>query len=225
MSPVKLKFYILNHIQTKNLKQIIYEKFLNKKQLKLEKKDAYFIIKASLFYGMISSVFAFSGVLLPDKIHLLNPITHGGFDMKEIPGHFLWGFAAGVVTWRLKYALLGGAFAVFVDFDHITSVFQLEAIPHMSHSIAFAGIAFVVMMLVFGKKDYILGVVALSSVLSHISYDLFVSDAKFPLFAPVFDKPIYFVSAYSIFFEIMAMVIVGIISWRLRKNVVKEKSP
>ncbi len=194
--------------------------------MKISKKDSYFIIKASLFYAVISLIFSFSSVLLADKAHLLNPITHGTFDIKEIPGHFLWGFAAAAVTWRLKYALLGGAFAVLIDFDHVISVLQIQGISHMSHSIAFAGISLVVMMLTFGKKDYVLGAVALSSVLSHISYDLFVSNDKFPLFAPVYNKSIYFVSGYSIFFEIAAILIIGVIALLVRKNVLKtEKTP
>ena len=194
--------------------------------VKISKKDSYFIIKASLFFAMVSMIFSFSGVLLADKTHLINPLTHGTFDIKEIPGHFLWGFAAASATWRLKYALLGGAFAVLIDFDHAISILQIQGISHMSHSIAFAIISLVVMMLTFGKKDYVLGAVALSSVLTHISYDLFITNDKFPLFTPVYNKPVYFVSGYSIFFEIGAIIIIGIVTLFVRKNYSKaEKSP
>ena len=163
-------------------------------------------------------IFSFSGILLADKTPLVNPLIHGTFDIKEIPGHFLWGFAAASVTWRLKYALLGGAFAVLIDFDHVISVLQMQGISHMSHSIAFAGISLVIMMLTFGKKDYILGAIALSSVLSHISYDLFGSDDKFPLFSPVYNNPVYFASGYSILFEIAAIIIIGVVTLLVRKN-------
>ena len=194
--------------------------------MKISKKDSYFIIKVSLFYAIVSMIFSFSGALLPDKMHLLNPLTHGKFDIKEIPGHFLWGFAAASVTWRLKYALVGGAFAVLVDSDHVISVLQIQGISHMSHSVTFAGISLVVMMLTFGKKDYILGAIALSSVLSHISYDLFGSNDKFPLFAPFYNTPVYFVSGYSIFFEIAAIIIIGIVALLVRKNSLeKQKAP
>ena len=191
--------------------------------MKISKKDFYFIIKASLFYGMISIIFSFSSVFLADKTTLVNPL-HGTFDIKEIPGHFLWGFAAASVTWRLKYALLGGVFAVFVDFDHVISILQMQGISHMSHSIAFAGISLVIMMITFGRKDYILGAVALSSVLTHISYDLFWSSNKFPLFAPVYDTPVYFVSGYSMLFEIAAIIIIGATALIVRKKNSDAKS-
>jgi hypothetical protein len=190
--------------------------------LKINKKDAYFIIKASLFYCVISLGFSFSSILLPDKVPLINPLLYG-INAKEIIGHILWGFVAATVTLRLKYVLLGGAFAVLIDSDHVIDLLQIEGISRMSHSIAFAGISLIVMMLVFRKRDYILGAVAAASVLSHISYDLFVGDTFFPLFTPIYSISVHLRSVNWIFFEIVAMVIMGVVALLVRKNALKTR--
>lgn len=189
--------------------------------MKINKKDAYFIIKASLLYCVISLGFSFSGILLPDKVPLINPLING-FNVKEIAGHILWGLVAAAVTLRLKYVILGGALAVLIDSDHIINILQIEGIPRMSHSIAFAGISLIVMMLVFGKRDYILGAVAAASVLSHMSYDLFVTESAFPLFTPIYNMPIHVRSINWIFFEIVAMAIIGVVALLVRKNALKK---
>jgi len=191
--------------------------------LKINKKDAYFIIKASLLYCIISLGFSFSGVLLPDKVLLINPLING-LNVQEIAGHILWGLVAASVTLRLKYVILGGALAILIDSDHIINTLQIEGISRMSHSIAFACISLIVMMLVFGKRDYILGAVSAASVLSHMSYDLFASEeSAFPLFTPIYDMPIHFRSINWIFFEIAAIAIIGVVALLVRKNALKAR--
>lgn len=190
--------------------------------MKINKKEASFIIKASLVYCAISFGFSFIGIFLPDKVHLVSPFIVGTFNVKEIAGHILWGLVAASVTLRLKYVLLGGAFAVMIDSDHVIDLLQMDAVSRMSHSIAFAGISIVIMMLVFGKRDYVLGAVAGASVLSHISYDLFVGDTAFPLFTPIYDIAQHFASINWIFFEIAAIVIIGVVTLLVRENTLKK---
>jgi hypothetical protein len=67
-------------------------------------------------------------------------------------------------------------------------------------------------MLVFYKKDYRLGSIVATTVLTHISYDIFDGGYKFPFLTPFFNKPILFSSSDWIFFEIAAIVIVGIVN-------------
>jgi hypothetical protein len=191
--------------------------------MKINRNDSYFIIKTSLFYCAISLGFSFSGILLPDKTHLVNPLSAGAFNAYEIAGHILWGLAAAVVTMRLKYILLGGAFAVLIDSDHIVGVLQIEEISRMSHSIVFATISIIVIMLVFGKKDYILGAVAGASVFSHMSYDLFVEPTGFPLFTPFYNITQHFASSDWIHFEMIAIVIIGVVTVLARENASKSK--
>ncbi|MGI0073111.1 MAG: metal-dependent hydrolase [Nitrosotalea sp.] len=191
--------------------------------MKINRNDSYFIIKTSLFYCAISLGFSFLGIFLPDKTHLISPLSVGAFNAYEIAGHILWGLAAAVVTMRLKYILLGGAFAVLIDSDHIVNVLQIEGISRMSHSIAFAAISVIIIMLVFGKRDYILGAIAGASVFSHISYDLFVENTDFPLFTPFYNVTQYFASSDWIFFEIAAIVIIGMVTVLVRENALKSE--
>lgn len=193
--------------------------------MKIKRNEVYSIIKISLLYCTISLGFSLSSIFLPDKT-IVNQIPLGALNVNEIVGHFLWGLVAAVVTMRLKYILLGGAFAVLIDSDHIINVLQIEGISRMSHSIAFAVIAVIVMMLVFEKRDYILGAIAGASVLSHMSYDLFVETySGFPLFAPFYNIPQYFASTSWIFFEIGAIMIIGMITILVREKALRgEKS-
>jgi hypothetical protein len=193
--------------------------------LQVNKKDAYFIVKASLLYCAISFGFSFLGIFLPDKVHLVSPLVAGTFNVKEMVGHILWGLVAASVTLRLKYILLGGAFAVLIDSDHIINLLQIDAVSRMSHSIAFAGISIVIMMLVFGKRDYVLGAVAGASVLSHMSYDLFVENTNFPLFTPLYDIAQNFASTNWIFFEIAAIIIIGVVTLLVREKALKKERP
>ncbi|HXX05705.1 MAG TPA: metal-dependent hydrolase [Candidatus Bathyarchaeia archaeon] len=193
--------------------------------MKFKRNDLYSVIKISLFYSAVSLAFSLSSVFLPDKT-IVNQISPGALNVYEIAGHFLWGVVAAVVTLRLKYILLGGAFAVLIDSDHIINLLQTEGISRMSHSIAFAVIAVIIVMLVFGKRDYILGAIAGASVLSHISYDLFVDDyTGFPLFAPFNNISQHFAPTSWIYFEIMAIIIVGIITVLVRQKSLKEEKP
>lgn len=193
--------------------------------MKIKRNDVYFIIKTSLFYCTISLGFSLSSIFFPDKT-IVNPLPLGVFNVNEIAGHFLWGLVAAVVTMRLKYILLGGAFAVLIDSDHIINALQIEGISRMSHSIAFAMIAVIVMMLVFGKRDYILGAVAGASVLSHISYDLFVDDySGFPLFTPFYNMSQHFATTSWVFFEIGAIMMIGIVTILVRQKALREEKP
>lgn len=187
--------------------------------MKIKKNDVYSVVKISLFYCVISLGFSLSSIFLPDKT-IVNHLPLGVFNVSEVVGHFLWGLVAAVVTMRLKYILLGGAFAVLIDSDHIINVLQIEGISRMSHSIAFAVIAVIVVMLVFGKRDYILGAVAGASVLSHISYDLFVEDhSGIPLYAPFYTMSQHFAPTGWIFFEIGAIMIIGMVTILVREKV------
>ena len=194
------------------------------KQLKLERKDIYFVIGASVVFCSLSAVFSFVGTVLPDKIVMVNPIEHGSLSIKEIGGHFIWGAIAALVTLRLRYILLGGLFAVLIDSDHLIGLLHTEGIPRMGHSITFAIIATVVLMLVFSKKDYRLGIIAGTSVLTHISYDICDGSYGFPIFTPFMDKIIQLPRIDWMVFEIAAIVIIGVSSFVIAKKEAIRKS-
>ena len=181
--------------------------------MRIQKQSIIFVVGVSLVYCSLSAGFSLVGTILPGKMVLINPIEHGGLNVKEIVGHFAWGLVAGIVTLRLRYILLGGILAVLIDSDHLVGLLHVEGIPRMSHSITFAILSTIVLMLVFRNKDYRLGAIVITSVLTHISYDMFDGAYGFPIFTPFLNKIIQIPRTDWIIFEIFAIAIVGIVSF------------
>ncbi|MHB8601459.1 MAG: metal-dependent hydrolase [Nitrosotalea sp.] len=186
--------------------------------MKIERKNIYFVIGVSIVFCSMSAGFSLVGTILPDKIIIVNPIEHGSLSIKEIGGHFIWGTIAALVTLRVRYILLGGLLAVLIDFDHLIGLLHTEGIPRMGHSITFAIIATVILMLVFSKKDYRLGTIVGTSMLTHISYDIFDGSYGFPILTPFMDKIIQFPRIDWMVFEIVAIVIIGVSSFIITKK-------
>ena len=186
--------------------------------MKLEKKDVLFVIAVSAVYCSLAACFSLVSTILPDKIILTNPIEHGGLNLKEITGHFAWGIVAAIVTLRVRYILLGGFLAVLIDSDHLIGLLHVEGIPRMGHSITFAIVAVIVLMILFHKNDYRLGAIVGTSILTHISYDIFSTEYGFPIFTPFVNKIIEFPREDWILFEIAAIAIIGIVSFLVTKK-------
>lgn len=180
--------------------------------------DYVFVIKTSLVFCALSAAFSFVGIFLEPKAPLPNPLP--GFTIHEIAGHFLWGVLVGAAALSVRYALLGGAFAVLIDSDHLVGLTHMEAISRMSHSISFGIIALFVLMTLFGKRDWRLGAIAFAAVLSHISFDIFDGDAWFPFFAPIYNNQVYLPNIDWIYFEVAAVIIVGTVTLLVKR---KEK--
>jgi len=174
------------------------------------KKYTGYIIKTALVFCTLSAAFSLVGLLLPEKGPLTNPVP--GLSIHEIGGHFIWGLIFGAVTLSLRYTIVAGLFAVLIDSDHLIGMTHLEALGRMSHSISFGMIALIVLMISFGKKDWKLGAIAFGAVLSHISFDIFDGDPKFPIFAPWYSHQISFAHTDWLYFEIVAVIIVGIVT-------------
>ena len=192
--------------------------------MKIQRKDIVFIVGVSLVYCLLSASFSFVSMILPDRMILLNPIEHGSLTFKEIVGHFIFGAVAGIVTFRLKYILLGGILAVLIDSDHIIGLLHFEGIPRMGHSITFAVLSTIVLMLIFHKKDYRLGAIVATSVLTHISYDMFDGEFGYPLFAPFVNKIIELPKEGWIIVEIAAIIIIGIVSLLVKRKESAQKN-
>jgi len=191
--------------------------------LKLQKENIIFIVGVSLVYCSLSAGFSLFSTVLPDRMVLLNPIEHGSLSVKEIMGHFAWGVVAGIVSLKLRYILLGGLLAVLIDSDHLVGLLHVEGIPRMSHSITFAILSTIVLLLIFSKKDYRLAAIAATSVLTHISYDMFDSEYGFPIFAPFLNKIIQMPRTDWPVLEIAAIVIIGIASFIATKKEEEKK--
>lgn len=182
----------------------------------------------SLVYCSLSAGFSLISIVLPGKMVLLNPIENGSLSLKEIVGHFAWGAVAGIVTLKWRYILLGGLLAVLIDSDHLVGLLPVEGIPRMSHSITFAILATIILLLVFSRKDYRLAAIAATSVLTHISYDMFEGGYGFPVFTPFVNKIIELPRSDWLVIEILAICIVGIVSFIVTRkeseNIIKNNS-
>lgn len=174
------------------------------------KKDARFIIKIALLYCALSAAFSFVGIFIAQKGPLENPI--GSLTVNEVVGHFLWGLLVGAVTLSLRYTIIAGAFAVLIDSDHVIAFTHIDALFRMSHSISFGIISLVVLIILTGKRDWRIGAIAFAAVLSHVSFDIFAGDPKFPIFSPFYNSQISFSQVDWIYFEVIAIVIVGVVN-------------
>ncbi len=182
--------------------------------------DLFFILKISLLFGAFSFSFSIISLFLPDSFVVGNPLLVSGISLEHIMGHILWGFAAGIVTFSVKYVLLCGLLPLVLDFDHLLQFLELDMIPRMAHSISFGIIVFVILMAIFGKKDLRIPAVSLAAVFVHMSFDiLLVGETKFPLFVP-FMTQMFIIGGNSwIYFLLFGITITFILSViQLKKN-------
>ena len=189
-----------------------------------------FFIKACTIFTILSFCFSLTGFLFPDDSYILgNPLIVSNPTPEHILGHVFFGMIAGVLSLRLKYVFVLGAFALLLDADHLLQFFNVEMINRMVHSVPFAIIIAVIMLYVFGKKDYRLAAVAFSAIISHIAFDVWFvgqiypgSTGGFPLFSPFTVEIIRFQGLDWLYLEILAIAIVGIIAILNRKISIKN---
>tara|TARA_B100001013_G_scaffold302763_1_gene204716 strand:+ start:81 stop:698 length:618 start_codon:yes stop_codon:yes gene_type:complete len=195
-------------------------------------KQIKFFIKASIIFTILSFSFSLTGLFFqddPNSMILGNPLIVSNPSLEHILGHVFFGMIAGMLTLRLNYVFITGAFAILLDADHLLQFLNLEMILRMSHSIPFAIIAALIIFAIFGKKDYRLAAISFAAVLSHIAFDTWLSGqifpgstSSFPLFAPFSVETILFQGLDWLYLEILAVGIVGIISVLHYKNSIKN---
>ena len=189
-----------------------------------------FVIKSCAVFSILSFSFSLTGFLFPDASSIIgDPLIVSNPSLEHILGHVFFGMIAGVLSLRLKYVFLIGAFALLLDADHLLQFFNVEMISRMVHSVPFAIIIAVIMLYVFGKKDYRLAAISFSAIISHIAFDTWLagqiypgSTSGFPLFSPFTVEIIRFQGLDWLYLEILAIVIVGIIAILHRKISIKN---
>ena len=151
-----------------------------------------FFIKSCAIFSILSFCFSLTGFLFPDDSSIIgSPLIVSNPSLEHIFGHLLFGMIAGAVSLSLKYVFMTGAFALLVDADHLLQFFNVEMIARFVHSFPFAIIIAVIMLYVFGKKDYRLAAISFSAIISHIAFDIWLggqiypgSTTGFPLLSP-----------------------------------------
>jgi len=177
----------------------------------MHSKNFAFIIKTSILYGVLAAAFSLIGLSSPEADIIGNPFEVSNITVEHVAGHVVWGMMVGLVTLSLRYFLLGGIFSLILDADHLIQFLGIEVVPRMAHSVSFGIIAIFVMMMVFGKRDYLLGAIAFAAVLSHISYDILLGGTdKFPFFTPFTNELTTFQGVDWILIQVGAVILVGI---------------
>ncbi len=189
-----------------------------------------FFIKSCVIFSVLSFGFSLTGFLFPDDSYIIgNPLIVSSPTLEHIFGHVAFGIIAGAISLSLRYVFLSGALALLVDADHLLQFLDVEMISRMVHSLPFAIIIAVIMLYVFGKKDYRLAAISFSAIISHIAFDTWYvgqvhpgSTGGFPLFSP-FTLEIFQLQGLDwLYLEILAVVIIGIIAVLDRKISIKN---
>ena len=189
-----------------------------------------FFIKSCVIFSVLSFGFSLTGFLFPDDSYIIgNPLIVSSPTLEHIFGHVAFGIIAGAISLSLRYVFLSGALALLVDADHLLQFLDVEMISRMAHSLPFAIIIAVIMLYVFGKKDYRLAAISFSAIISHIAFDTWLagqihpgSTGGFPLFSPITLEIIRFQGLDWLYLEILAVVIIGIIAMLDRKISIKN---
>ena len=175
-----------------------------------------FIVKTSTAYGILAFSFSLIGILLPYSSSLGDPLSSA--TVEHIVGHIVWGMIAGIAAFSLRYFFLTGIFAIVLDFDHIIQFFGIEAVPRMGHSLPFALLSLILMMLIFNKKDYRLGAVSFAAVFSHMSFDTLINAGKFPIFVPFFQESVKFQNIDWVYLQLIAVIAILVATLFEKRN-------
>jgi len=116
-----------------------------------------FVTKRSLVFGFLAAGFSILGIFLPERQYQDSPLV-GGLDIEHILGHIVWGLIIGAASFKIRYFLIVGSFAFLLDLDHLIQFLDIDVFGRMGHSIPFGLLSATVLMIIFGKKDYLLGV-------------------------------------------------------------------
>lgn len=191
-------------------------------------KSIAFIFKSALLYAALSALFSTIGLLpifgqlLPKPYVIGNPLEVSSISLEHVVGHIIFGLIVGAATLKTKYFAIAGLFPIALDADHLVQFLDIPAIPRMAHSLAFGFISIPAMMVLLGRKDYVLGAVSIAAVLTHISFDTLLGGySKFPFLIPAQGGMIAFQGYDWITFLLAAVAIVGTTTaftkWRASK--------
>ena len=192
-----------------------------------------FILKNSIIFASLSFTFSIIGTMFPESPNTwivgnpLEDVIGSGIGIQHIIGHILWGSIIGLGTLSIRYIILGGGFALLLDADHLLQFLDIEMVVRMSHSIPFAIIGVIVFYFISRGKELKTCAVAFAAVLSHIAFDLFLSDiafngdhSAFPLLSPFLLDGFTFKGYDWFIFEVIGVLIVAIVSY---VSIKKEK--
>ena len=192
-----------------------------------------FILKNSIIFALVSLGFSMIGALFPESEFTFvigNPLVVSSVTYEHVLGHIFWGAIIGLGTLSVRYIILGGSFAIFLDADHLLQFLDIELVSRMSHSIPFAVIVSIVFFVVLRRKDIRICAVAFGAVLSHIAFDIFLadvalnSDTEFPLFSPFTFETVSFQGLDWLGIQIIGVTVVIVASYFYKRKEIRLKN-
>lgn len=192
-----------------------------------------FILKNSIVFALVSFAFSMIGAFFPESEFTFvigNPLVVSSVTYEHVLGHVFWGAIIGLGTLSIRYIILGGSFAIFLDSDHLLQFLDIELVSRMSHSIPFAVIVSIVFFVILRGKDIRICVVAFGAVLSHIAFDIFLADValnsgtEFPLFSPFTFETVSLQGLDWLGIQIIGVSIVAVTSYLFKRKQVRLKN-
>ena len=192
-----------------------------------------FILKNSIIFAIVSFSFSMIGAFFPESEFTFvigNPLVVSSVTYEHVLGHIFWGAVIGLGTLSIRYIILGGSFAIFLDSDHLLQFLDIELVSRMSHSIPFAVIVSIVFFVILRGKDIRICAVAFGAVLSHIAFDVFLADVLlnsatgFPLFSPFTFETVSLQGLDWLGIQIIGVSIVAITSYFFKRKEIKVKN-
>ena len=166
-------------------------------------------------------VFSLIGIFLDSAQEATNPLN--SLSIEHVLGHIGWGMMVAIPALSFRYVVTSGLFAIILDSDHLIQFLGIDMIPRMGHSITFAIIAAISMLIIFGRKDYLLAAISFAAILSHISFDIFINSGKFPIFAPFDSTFVVFQQSEWILVLISAITVVASVKFMIYQKTKLEK--
>ena len=192
-----------------------------------------FILKNSIIFALVSFGFSMIGAFFPESeftVVIGNPLVVSSVTYEHVLGHVFWGAIIGLGTLSIRYIIIGGSFAIFLDSDHLLQFLDIELVSRMSHSIPFAVIATIVFFVITRGKDIRICAVAFGAVLSHIAFDIFLADValgtgtNFPLFSPFTFETVSLQGLDWLGIQIVGVSLVAITSYFFKRKEMKLKN-
>ena len=97
-----------------------------------------FILKNSIIFASASLGFSMIGALFPESEFTFvigNPLVVSGVTYEHVLGHIFWGAIIGLGTLSVRYIILGGSFAIFLDADHLLQFLDIELVSRDRKSV------------------------------------------------------------------------------------------
>jgi len=165
-----------------------------------------YVLKTTFVFALLAAGFSLIGFILPWALPPDDPLESAA--VEHILGHIVWGMVAAFATLSFRHIFAGGLFALVLDADHLLNFFNIDMVTRMTHSISFALLAPIGMMLIFGRRDLLLGSICFAAVFSHLSFDTFLDAGYFPILTPFSDHITAFGGTDWIILQLVAISVV-----------------